>query len=482
MGIPAARWAVGCYLAGVLAASFVHPFLPGDLRPAWFVAVAASAIGPTLVALRRSGAGSRTPWWLLLGALLLLVVGNGASLIGDDPRAAGDVILTLGHACLLAGTVVLIVRRGRKDVGGMIDVSIVAMGLGAVLWTGLLQPRLVALDTSTSGQASLLVSTFVLAGVLGGLGRLWRIGTEPLVALRLLVAALVLALVGNISLAMTNGVLTSHRPPWAETLFLVAYGCLGGAALHPSAMELMRPGPAPEDQLGTMRLVFLGTAMAFAPVTAGFRQMAGLPTDGVLVAAGTLALVPLVMIRIGWLSAQRRRAELALIRLATIDALTSLPNRSEFLTRLGLALQNRRSGTAGNEIAVLFCDLNGFKAVNDRLGHGAGDELLVQVAGRLSASVRAGDTVARYGGDEFLAFCEATSREEVLRRLCPRLEEAVSVPFDLEAGRVNVGVSVGVVFASGDTDPVALIGRADAAMYEAKQRHHREVALAVAVA
>jgi diguanylate cyclase (GGDEF)-like protein len=470
---------VGCYLAGALAASFAHPFLPEDVRPAWFMIVEASAIGPTLVPLLRSPRGSRTPWWLLLLAMILLIIGNGGYLtFRVIPVGLGDTILAAGHACLLAAAVAVVVRRGRKDMGGMIDVSIVAMGLGGLLWTGMLQPRLLTMQTPMSGQASLLVSTFVLAGLLGAMSRLWRICPQRLVSLELWIVALMLALVGNVALAMAQGVLTLHRPPWAEVLFLLAYSCVGAAALHPSALELMQPGPAPVDHLGPTRLAFLGTAVALSPVIAGLRQLLDLPTDALLVTGGTVALVPLVMVRIGALAAQRRDAEVALIRQATTDTLTGLPNRAEFHTRLDRALSDR----AGAGIAVLFCDLNGFKDVNDRLGHRAGDELLVMIGARLAGSLRAGDTVGRYGGDEFLAFCPDTTREEVLSVICPRLREAIAAPVQLAGGSVTVGASVGIVFADGETDPDALIGRADAAMYRAKQGHDREGPLAVAFA
>jgi diguanylate cyclase (GGDEF)-like protein len=467
------------FMAVMLAASLVHPLLPADVRPLWFVGVIAATAVPTMVAVGRTPVGSRLPWWLLLLALVFLMVGNATELVIDNGRATGDALLTLGHACLLAGTVVLVSRRGRKDVGGMIDVSIVAIGMGSLLWTGLMQPRLLSLRVPVDGQVAILATTFILAGLLGALGRLWRNGGQRMIALLLMVIALSFALVGNVALAMSNGVLTSGRPPWAEVLFLLAYCSLGGAALHPSALELMRPGPDSADQLGTTRLVFLGAALALSPVTAGARQLASLPADGLLVAFGTLALVPLVMVRIGLLAAQRRRAELALAHQATIDHLTGLPNRAEFLARLDTVL---RSPHPTGKHAVLFCDLNGFKAVNDRLGHAAGDELLVQVAARLSDSLRAGDTVARFGGDEFLILCPSTSTEDVVERVCPRLRRALSTPFHLRHGTVHVGLSVGVVFADDDSGPDELIDRADAAMYEAKQQRDAKVDLAVAFA
>ncbi|MBU2670774.1 GGDEF domain-containing protein [Actinoplanes bogorensis] len=138
--------------------------------------------------------------------------------------------------------------------------------------------------------------------------------------------------------------------------------------------------------------------LALTPLVGGGRAVLGLPTDGILIAVSSAALVPLVMVRISRLAAQRRSAEQALHRLATRDTLTGLPNRAACLAALDAGLNS-------GDLAVLFCDLDGFKPVNDRLGHAAGDELLVSVAARLRTCVRDGDLVSRFGGDEFVLLC-----------------------------------------------------------------------------
>ncbi|MFA9445796.1 PAS domain S-box protein [Egicoccus sp. AB-alg6-2] len=152
---------------------------------------------------------------------------------------------------------------------------------------------------------------------------------------------------------------------------------------------------------------------------------------------------------------------------ATQDGLTGLPNRSVLFTQLELLLgQRQRTG-----IAVAFIDLDDFKPINDRLGHRAGDQVLVEVAERLRATIRQGDVAARIGGDEFVVVGEASDRAMALQ-LGQRLADAIAGEARIDAGRVELAASVGVAFAPSDDETTAddLVSRADAAMYEAKRR------------
>ena len=150
------------------------------------------------------------------------------------------------------------------------------------------------------------------------------------------------------------------------------------------------------------------------------------------------------------------------------DSLTGLPNRVLFVDRLEMALAGlaRRS----SQVAVLFLDLDGFKLVNDRLGHEAGDELLTEIARRLSQVMRPSDTVARFGGDEFTVLAEGYTSEAQVVATAERIRTALSEPFLLEAGEATIGTSIGIALASGTgTDAEPLIREADAAMYRAKR-------------
>jgi diguanylate cyclase (GGDEF)-like protein/PAS domain S-box-containing protein len=165
---------------------------------------------------------------------------------------------------------------------------------------------------------------------------------------------------------------------------------------------------------------------------------------------------------------QKRHAE-RLERIAHHDPLTGLPNRALLGERLREAIERDRQ--AGACSAVCYLDLDGFKAVNDRFGHPAGDRVLVEIAGRLEASVRAGDTVARLGGDEFVVLLGEVADDAGLGRTLVRLLQAVAEPFQLGEGPpLALSASLGVSRSPRDgDDPDTLLLRADQAMYVAKQ-------------
>jgi diguanylate cyclase (GGDEF)-like protein len=163
------------------------------------------------------------------------------------------------------------------------------------------------------------------------------------------------------------------------------------------------------------------------------------------------------------------RARRELEHRAMHDTLTGLPNRELLMDRLSVALA--RLGRQGSAVGVLFIDLDGFKEVNDAYGHTVGDELLVSVAGRLRREVRDGDTVARYGGDEFVVLCEDLVRIEAAKPLARRLADAVAQPVSTGERLLVVQASIGVVVEQNPgTSADALVKRADAEMYRVKQR------------
>jgi diguanylate cyclase (GGDEF)-like protein len=170
---------------------------------------------------------------------------------------------------------------------------------------------------------------------------------------------------------------------------------------------------------------------------------------------------------------ERKVAELELAHRATHDDLTGLPNRTLFLDRLALTLGRleRRSRAA----AVLFLDLDRFKTVNDRYGHDVGDKLLTAVAVRLQYLLRPGDTVARFGGDEFMLLCDDISSEEDATAVADRLGAELELPFEVgDDVEVTVGASIGIAVAEDRSrSPEALVRDADRGMYSAKRRSVR---------
>jgi diguanylate cyclase (GGDEF)-like protein len=148
------------------------------------------------------------------------------------------------------------------------------------------------------------------------------------------------------------------------------------------------------------------------------------------------------------------------------DPLTGLPNRALILDHLSLALA--RAPRRPSPVGVLFVDLERFKLVNDTLGHGAGDELLVAVAERLAGVLRPSDTLGRLGGDEFLIVCEEIGSEADALALAERLAGAFRAPFAVGGHHLSMTASIGVARSRPDSDPAALLGDADAAMYVSK--------------
>nr|WP_030785254.1 EAL domain-containing protein [Streptomyces sp. NRRL S-920] len=169
---------------------------------------------------------------------------------------------------------------------------------------------------------------------------------------------------------------------------------------------------------------------------------------------------------------ERVRLQAQLQHNAEHDPLTDLPNRALFTRRVSQALTGRRVTDRGT--AVLFIDLDGFKAVNDTIGHQAGDELLIQAARRLQEAVRSGDTASRLGGDEFAALIvgdgtrDQAAREQHIYELADRLRITLSQPYAIDGNDVRVAASIGVAFAEPGIGAGELLRNADLAMYRAK--------------
>lgn len=167
---------------------------------------------------------------------------------------------------------------------------------------------------------------------------------------------------------------------------------------------------------------------------------------------------------------ERKQWEEQLLHNAFHDALTDLPNRALFLDRLGLSVE-RGKRQKDYLFAVLFLDLDGFKLVNDSLGHGIGDQLLVEVGRRLRVSVRATDTAARLGGDEFAVLLDDVKHVSDIPRTVERIRKDLHVPLQLQGQEVFISASLGIALSStGYAQAEDLLRDADIAMYRAKAR------------
>lgn len=252
----------------------------------------------------------------------------------------------------------------------------------------------------------------------------------------------------------------------------VAMGLLPMLLAIPVAFRQARAGDRPALWMLLGWLSYMAGALSLAALLRGLLPM-GFLTQHLFQFCSLLEMLiwtRVLGLRVAGIRLQAERAELeraALVSLAHTDPLTGLPNRRGLQLALSAALPDCRGSHA---LAVFLLDLDGFKPVNDRLGHDAGDALLVQVGQRLRQQLRKADTVARLGGDEFVVMAAGMAGEAEAMTLGRKLLAAFDAPFDIGGQACRVGLTIGFALAPHDGNSAEdLLKRADAAMYAGKQ-------------
>ncbi|NUT18025.1 MAG: GGDEF domain-containing protein [Hamadaea sp.] len=452
------RWLAAIVVFVALCAMAAMPLVSHSTQRGIYLAFTWLALVCSFYGLRHSPANLRVQWRLIFAAILLGAAGNTLH-IWLPNRGLIDAVASL---LLLAAAASLVVKRGGNDYSGLIDASLAAVSLGGLFWVVVLQPR-IAKNTLTSAQAATLaVIILLLCGTWGALIRLVETDRLRTRALRLLLVALTFNLAGFV-LAGWGG---DPARIAAEMSFMLAYISLSVVAFDPSMRRLGRRGPHRDDRLSWPRLALLGMALSVPVIVNAVLLAIGKPVDATVSILVGVVIVPLVMLRIGLLAASRDRLAAALAVEADHDPLTGLLNRRAFTEVLDRELASTRDCT------LIFSDLDGFKRVNDRFGHAAGDRLLVEIADRLRRSVRADDPVGRFGGDEFLALLRDCGADRAGAAV-ERVRAALAEPFEESLDGVSVGASLGAVVSTADTRDGTgvddLIRAADEAMYAQKQ-------------
>ncbi len=411
----------------------------------------------------------------LLGAGLLAAVGYGGRFVAPSLEgfALIDELPQLAVACLiLAGRHPSVARLGTGAASATRVTTGRLLGLGAAL---LISPVLLLLVGVQDGGAVgylLAAGSALLTGValwrLASMNRQREAARTELVASQTRLELLLANSADVIGIVDAAGVITYMSPAVESLLGRPAADYVGRTAI-----ELADP----RDQ-GRLRDVVAAAGDAaeggFADTDIRVRHSSGsarwveMRISGQVEAAGIE----------GWVVnlrevTDRKLFEDELRRQATTDPLTGLLNRAAFNERLAAATA---LVDASATPAVLFVDVDDFKAVNDTLGHGAGDELLLAVAARLSEGVRGEDVVARLGGDEFALLLPGADAER-LREVADRLLAAVRTPLDIDGHPVSVSASIGGALAGPGCDAERLLHRADTAMYTAKRAGKNACAL-----
>jgi diguanylate cyclase (GGDEF)-like protein len=414
----------------------------------------------------------RGPWRVLVAALSAFL--GGAVLRAVLPGAAKtgplalvpDVLIVPGYL-LLAFAFLDLLRRRRAaaDDAARIDAVLIGLGAAFATWTFFIAPRVGSREVLTVAE---LVATFfpvidvlllvlVVQLMLTGGGRRLSMWFIALASTVMFVADLVFAVQEGDSLGLDERSF--------DVLFMISYVLLAVAAVHPSMRGLTKPQRVVVEDLRPGRMVGIA-AVLIAPAALATVSPPSTIWNGLVRIALSVLLTLAVLIRIVRANNSRARAEEDVRRRATHDPLTDLPNRE--LLADTVAGWCDRATDAGQEISLLFIDLDRFKMVNDHWGHEVGDELLCAVAGRLSAMVRAEDLVCRIGGDEFVIALASPSHSRLAEALAERLIIEFAEPFALSVGNVVITPSIGVAQSHGAGEALELIRDADTAMYEAK--------------
>jgi diguanylate cyclase (GGDEF)-like protein len=462
-----ALWLVALF-GGVVAVSGYFTLPQGGLAQN----LAYNAIGVLFGALILAGVRRHRParpalWYWFAAAQFTSVAGDViweiyAYVLHQEPFPSVADAFYLGMYPLLVVGLVLLVRRRGRDLAGLIDAAIVATGLGLVFWVFVLHP--IAAGEAGSTLEWVITTAYPSADVLvlAILVLLFTGSAVRTASSRLLGAAAVLLLAADVSNAVLSQYGSYDAGDPLDALWLMSYVLWGVAALHPS-MAVAQPArhPARRPRVARARLVLLTASSLLAPGMLFLPGMAARPADWIVVAGGAMVLFLLVALRMSGFVTQVQKQAGQLENLAMQDELTGLDNRRQFEYRL------RRAWETGRPYVALL-DLNGFKNVNDQLGHAVGDRLLVEAARRLSGAVGDAAWVARMGGDEF-AVLVPDGGDEAVRAIIARVLRTLPQPVQVGQHELLIGASIGLVCGTDVVDPLEALRRADVAMYAAKE-------------
>ncbi len=428
-----------------------------------------------LVGVRMNNAQPREPWlWFAAGLTSFLtadVIYYVLELVSPDgppfPSVA-DFFYLMNYPLMIVGLIKM-VRAVRpvgatNDAATFIDAAVVGIAMLGALWV-LYVDDVFFTDQSISPalltQLAYPVMDVALLAVAARLLVILHLKHPPFALMTGAIGSLAVADIGY-GIYNANG--TFQTGLFIDFFWLGFYSLFAAAALHP---DVHSAGQAPELELQEKLTGRQLAIMFFATLAVPLIDLLwGTQEDRVvtIVASGLLSL--LILVRVFSLMRAIQRGQERLRHDARHDSLTGLSNRVLFAERTAAALEKPNAS-----VSVLFIDLDDFKNVNDSLGHAAGDTLLAEVAERLQSCVGSGDTVARFGGDEFAVLLENTTNRRDVVAIARRALEVLADPIDIGVRSFRVTASIGIATYDETTQDVeALLRNADVAMYLSKSR------------
>ena len=463
-----ARSAGDSYALIAISAALIAVYAAGIGGPALYAAIILLGIGGGVVGTRRHQERMTWPWWCLAAAATLWIGSGVVALLtastGDlstDRSILADLFAMPGYVCFAATLHGLARARGVSgDRDTVLDGIMIAAASALLIWETLIQRTLD--DEGTWAVARVLVTSYpILSMCLLGLAIRLAIASGPrTTAFNLMLAGTACFLIGDVLFAFGEVGLLTMPEAVLDVPYLLVSTCFGAALLHPSSARVSTPVAPHQRNSGRARLVVVALALlAPLPLMINHRD-GGVPVVPLLIVA---ILTVTGVVRISTSIGHQLRLTRTLYHQATHDELTGLVSRSMLLEQAGEWLHT------GRNVAVLFLDLDRFKYVNDSMGHTAGDELLVGVAGRLVAVCPSTAMVSRQSGDEFAVAVPDTGVADALH-LAEKIRRTVRLGHHLSAGEAFVAASVGITVSRPDTTSSAtLLQEADTAMYRANE-------------
>ena len=483
--------------AGLAAALIVGYFMlpSGSVQSVGYDVVGLVTLLAIWLGVRLNRPADRMTWWLFgLGSLCSVAADSFSTAAGfanvdlSTPSIA-DALYLLAYPFLIWAVLRLGRRAGTAGWRGRsLDAAIVAVAALALSWH-LLMNSYASDDTlSSAAKLTLIAYPIMDTGIVFILVSALLFTASANTATRLVTAAMIVTLVGDFAydLMVLHGVYRDGM--WVDATWLVNYALIGVAALHPSMASV----PEPPEPHRARHLSWV----ALMAVT-------GLTVPGMLITLSTrheytdvrvLAILMSVMVVLAAarmnniFSGMRRQAARLRTQTETLqtalrerdrlaedlrhqalhDSLTGLANRELLRDRIEHALDS--TSRSRHAVALVLFDLDGFKIVNDSLGHQTGDRLLVSVAARLNDVLRPSDTIARLGGDEFVVLMDDISDSADAITATERMLAAVNQPHPIGTQSLTLSASAGIAIGSAQSSPDQLLSEADAAMYGAKER------------